>query len=112
MDAVGTTGARAKRRVVIREPKLLPFYMDAETTAALCGVSRETVEKYCQRGVWKRGTHYTQPSRRRVFHRDAVLAWLNESSRSAPMVDVGKSNVNLSRSPDLAAEIARDRCRA
>ncbi len=95
----------------LRDPRLLPYYLDARAVAVLVGVSVQTVSEYCRRGVWKRGVHFTQPSRRRIFNRDAILRWIEEADRGIEPVPCSRHALNLDAWPNLAAEIARQRCR-
>lgn len=92
---------------IVRDPRLLPYYLTPEQVAAVAQLSVKTVMNYCRRGILKRGTHWTRPAGQRRFFRDAVLGWLEE--RDAPArPTTARSRLNLALSPDAAKALDQE----
>lgn len=105
-----TNGELPQLGRVIRDPKLLPYFLTLDQVSAVCQLSTRTIQTYCQDGTWTRGVHWTQPRRKRRYLRDAVLNWLSELDRQAlpPPKKPSPCRANVRHSPELAAIIERE----
>lgn len=95
--------------LLIRDPRLLPYYLTPAEAAALLRRSLRTLQEYCTAGVLRRGKHWVSPKRRRLFLRDALLDFMREAETVGPMAStLPRCNVNLGQSPALAAAYQRE----
>lgn len=94
---------------VVRDPRLLPFYLTPREAAGLLRRSIRTLQEYCKAGDLRRGEHWIQPKGRvRLFVRDAILAYQRETEVRGPVIKSrSRSRYDLSKSPTLQAAYAR-----
>lgn len=107
------TDSSAPRRAavaVVRDPRLLPYFLTTREAAQLARKRPRTIGEWCRNGTLTRGVHFTEPAGERLFLRDALLAFLEERDRQvdpAPAARVG-SRLNPQASPALASALARE----
>jgi len=93
---------------VIRDPRMLPYYLGIEHVMNLCGVTARTVRLWCQNGTFLRGTHYVMPTRKtRRFVRDEIIAWIDRRESAAGPAT--KCKANAGKSPALSELIEQER---
>lgn len=75
------------------------MYLTLDEAAALARCARKTLQNLVAAGVLVEGVHYFRPrARRPLFHRDAVVAWIE-----------GRDTELLQG--DTSSRMARPRCR-
>ena len=109
--AAASTGAGARARApIVRDPRLLPYYLTPAQAAALCCCAPRTLKKWRADGTLVRGTHFTQPRRgKTVYLRDGLIAYMEARERGRqPAPAPRRSALNLQRSPAAAAALYRE----
>ena len=103
---------RATARI-IRDPRLLPFFLKPAAAAVLCECAPRTLAEWRRVGRLVRGVHYTRRGRgdrAPVFYlRDALLTLMLEREQAAaPPLPPISSTLNPSLSGALAAALHRE----
>lgn len=102
-------GRPASNARVIRDPRLLPYYLDREQAAALCLVKPGTLKKWRAAGVLRERLHFVKRRSRVVYLRDGLIDFMDGRDRGQrPAPAPLSSTLNPARSPALAAALYRE----